>query len=919
MREPVKNIVLGLILLSCCVSQSIQAQIPPEVALAISNATGQRNTSSDQQGQSTTVSQVPTETADKKMEIQDAENKLEKEIKALKKIDRKDKSRQFAADLFEYRQPMSSVTDGGISEDYVLGTGDRLQLNVFGSATFEAPVQVDGKGDLVIPKVGVVKVAGLSMKKAKAAVQRVVSEQFSKTDIDLQIIKLREVRISVLGEVYKPGTYLVPSLSSVLNVLGLSGGPTSSGSFRDIRIVRAGKIVDRIDLYPLRGEGIGNLNVALQSGDVVFVPLSSATVLLEGAFRRVTQMRSMDLDFAPSDSYKSTKDIQSKDYTDLSEKEKLNIELEESLNTAEKKLSNPKLTPEEESKILEQIKSIKKQQLTLLPKESSDLRIEVSPLGKIIKKQIDYGQPRWLKNWNVLGLIPKMSFELKEGESLSSLIQWAGGVDEAYQSGIYTRRYQNAQNEWVSQTLALSQTTSVTLRDGDILTALPKISSAQSSAFLTGHIRIPGPYAPDKDVRIGDLLKKNQLLLPTTYLLRGEITRTSVDNIGSLLSFNVSKALAGDPTHNLVLEERDVVRFYSNEDFRFPRFVRLSGPLKRAGVYEYLENMRASDLIFRAGLPYPQANRYRAELSRTKSLSGQSENGSTVIVLDLEKLLFTETQSSVDLKDETINPILAPEDIISIYELPSFKFHRSIVIRGQVQRPGEYIIENDGLTLSQLITRSGGLTDKAFPDAGIFLRGARIVPELQGVGASTIDPNALNIEEVFTRLSEVKRDPVSGSLQSNPIRFALSELSSKRLIVDFVQALKGNRQLDIELIDGDEIFIPEFSSVAYVVGEVASPFTVYQLGNRNDRIRISDAIKKAGNTTRNADSSNIRLLKANGQIIDNIIPFGWWTHWSYMGPGDTVIVPPKYAINTSWQQDLTALTNLALIYKVINP
>jgi hypothetical protein len=91
------------------------------------------------------------------------------------------------------------------------------------------------------------------------------------------------------------------------------------------------------------------------------------------------------------------------------------------------------------------------------------------------------------------------------------------------------------------------------------------------------------------------------------------------------------------------------------------------------------------------------------------------------------------------------------------------------------------------------------------------------------------------------------------------------------------------------------------------------------LGDRTDRIRVIDAIKRAGMYTRNADTSNIRLLKANGQIVDSIVPFGLWTHWTYMDPGDTVIIPPRYAINSSWQQDLTALTNLALIYKVINP
>jgi hypothetical protein len=178
---------------------------------------------------------------------------------------------------------------------------------------------------------------------------------------------------------------------------------------------------------------------------------------------------------------------------------------------------------------------------------------------------------------------------------------------------------------------------------------------------------------------------------------------------------------------------------------------------------------------------------------------------------------------------------------------------------------------------------------------------------------------ALGIPDIFRRLSEVKRDPTSGTLQSNPVRFGVSNVANKRLVVDFDKALKGDRKADVLLLDGDEIIIPEFTTASYVIGEVASPFTVYQLGDRTDRIRVIEAIKRAGMYTRNADTSNIRLLKANGQIVDNIVPFGLWTHWTYMGPGDTVIIPPRYAINSSWQQDLTALTNLALIYKVINP
>ena len=915
MTQPMKNIVLGSVL--CCLGgvQTLGAQTPQDIAqAAIANAQTQANATVSQQNSALPSAKDPQVAITPDLGSKSADAKLEEEIKTLKKMDRKNKPRQFAADLFEYRQPMTSATDGGISEDYVLGTGDRLQLNVFGSATFETPVQVDGKGDLAIPKVGVVKVAGLTLKKAKAAVQRIVSGQFSKTDVDLQVIKLREVRISVLGEVYKPGTYLVSSLSSVLNILGLTGGPNTSGSYRDIRIVRGGKVVDRIDLYPLRGEGLGNLNVALQSGDVVFVPLASGKVLLEGAFRRVTQQRSIDL---------LTEDLKKADTTldQLSEKDKLRIEKEESIEVAELKLTNPKLTPEDESKILGEIKTLKKQLNELAPAKSNDLRIEIDPMGKTLKKTFSgiTETPEWWIQWDQYGVIPRMEFELKNGESLSALIRWAGGIDEAYDSGIYTRRYQDPQNQWMTQTFTLSTSFKATLQAGDVLTALPKYSAKAASVQVEGHIRIPGPYAPEKGLRVGDLIKNNQLLLPTTYLARAEITRTSLNKVSTFLSFDVSKAVSGDPSHNLLLEERDVVRFYSNEDLRFDRYVRLSGPLSRAGLYAYLEGMRASDLIFRAGLVYPQTNKYRAELSRRNIAEGSGNQGSIVIPLKLDQLISTESQSPVGLKDDALNPLLQPEDVIALFEVPSFRYHRSVVIRGEVQRPGEYVFDKDRITLRDVIARSGGLTDKAFAPGAVFLRGARVIAQIEGLESTNLDPLALGIPDIFRRLSEVKRDPTTGVLQSNPVRFGVSNIANKRLVVDFEKALQGDRQADITVEDGDEIVIPEFTTAAYVIGEVASPFTVYQLGDRSDRIRVIDAIKKAGMYTRNADTSNIRLLKANGQIIDNITPFGLWTHWTYMGPGDTVIIPPRYAINSSWQQDLTALTNLALIYKVINP
>lgn len=184
----------------------------------------------------------------------------------------------------------------------------------------------------------------------------------------------------------------------------------------------------------------------------------------------------------------------------LSEKAKLRTEKEESIKIAESKLTNPKLTPEDESKILGEIKTLKKQLNELAPQKSNDLRIEVDPMGKISKNTLSSitDDPEWWIQWDQYGVIPRMEFELKNGESLSALIRWAGGIDEAYDSGIYTRRYQDPQNQWMTQTFSLSTAFKATLQAGDVLTALPKNSAKAASVQVEGHIRIPGPYAPEK-------------------------------------------------------------------------------------------------------------------------------------------------------------------------------------------------------------------------------------------------------------------------------------------------------------------------------------------------------------------------------------------------------------------------------------
>jgi len=862
------------------------------------------------------VAVAPEETA----RLRSEDDKLDQEINAIKA--REKGPRRFAADLFQLRQRGSAATEGGIAEDYVLGTGDRLNLNVFGSATFDLPVQVDGRGEIVIPKVGTAKVGGLSLGKAKAVVQGLVGRNFSRSSVDLQVIKLREVRVFVMGEVYKPGSYLVSSLSSLVNVLSLAGGPTALGSYRDIRVMRGGQKVFNLDLYPLRAEGLGNANVALQNGDTVFVPMAQNQMMLEGAFQRVVALSTettkkgardesegLELDPLQAQRERSQREIKAIEA-------QLGLAQDPSSADADPK-ADPRVSPAptplsltERSALEDRLFVLKRQLVTLKEGPVGDHRVRINPESNlpVLQAGVWESQPEWLRRWEQTGRAPSMQFEMKAGETAADALRFAGGFAVEAGEGTLTLRHRAASGITHGQDVSLAEAARVTVGRGDVLSAPVRRERTGPVVALSGWARVPGTFARTEGMRVGDLLKREEQVLPDTYRARGEIVHTALDGTTRFQTFDVDKALAGDPTHNLLLEDRDRVELFRMEDLRLPRLVTVLGPVARPGIYSFHEGMRASDLIFRAGVPAKSADRLVAEVAHSRD-----GKPSDVIRLDLTKLLSTEAASPIALLDDAVNPRIQPDDQLSLFEKPDFKVHRTIRITGQVSRPGSYTLDSSHPRLSELIQRAGGLTPEAMPQAGIFLRrmnaqDASLQRAAEESGLAGKDPTAKGVNEILERLNETKRQPLSGQLLKNPLMHGLLAGSLNRMVVDFSGALKGSAAADVELMDGDEVIIPRMSEAAYVVGETASPFATYKVAKG---MKVADLLRLAGGTTRNADTSNIRLLKADGRILDS------WVEGKAVEPGDTVLVPQRFRRDTSWQENLQALTPLALILNAV--
>lgn len=170
--------------------------------------------------------------------------------------------------------------------DYVLGPGDGLVLNLWGSLSQRLQRIVDRQGQVDLPEAGTVTVTGETIAHAQEIIERALNQQFHKVRVEISLTRLRTVRVYVVGDVQRPGAYDISSLSTPLNALYEAGGPTASGSLRLVRHYRGKELVREVDLYDFLLHGVRSDVDRLLAGDTVLVPPVGAQVSVSGMVRR---------------------------------------------------------------------------------------------------------------------------------------------------------------------------------------------------------------------------------------------------------------------------------------------------------------------------------------------------------------------------------------------------------------------------------------------------------------------------------------------------------------------------------------------------------------------------------------------------------------------------------------------------------
>jgi protein involved in polysaccharide export with SLBB domain len=190
----------------------------------------------------------------------------------------------FGQSLFRQSPSTFSPVDWTqVPSDYIIGPGDELQIKVWGQVEANLRVIVDRAGQIYIPQVGEISVAGLHWGDLESHLKSEISKIFKNFNVSASIGRLRSIQVVVVGNARYPGTYTISSLSTLVNAIFVSGGPTPQGSLRHIQVRRDGATITDFDFYDLLIKGDKSKDVRLLPGDVIYIPHVGPLVSISGS------------------------------------------------------------------------------------------------------------------------------------------------------------------------------------------------------------------------------------------------------------------------------------------------------------------------------------------------------------------------------------------------------------------------------------------------------------------------------------------------------------------------------------------------------------------------------------------------------------------------------------------------------------
>jgi polysaccharide export outer membrane protein len=563
--------------------------------------------------------------------------------------------RPFGYDVFdEVPTTFAPATDIPVPVDYRVGPGDNITVDLFGKKIGHYLLVIDRNGALTVPEFGPIQVTGLSFDEVRSEIEQRVATQMIGVRASVTMGQLRSIRIFMVGDVARAGSYTVSGLSTITNALFASGGVAKNGSLRNIELKRGGQTVVKFDLYDLLLNGDTSKDRQLQPGDAIFIPTIGSTAGIAGQVQRpaiyelrgaatVGELLELSGGLKP-DAEPRLARLERVDHD--RERIVLNLDLSKGKDRNQNLLAGDLLTIPQ---VLEETREVVLQGHVQRPGAHAwweGMRL-TNLLGSLQTFKINADQRYLLirrehattRKVEVLSADAERAFEAR-GTDADPLLESRDRVivfgRESDRGGALT---------------AVIQELQLQMRD----------NSPMPAVWVQGRVRAPGQYPLEENMTVADLLRAGGGLDDAAYLAKAELTRYEVINGESrkteVIELDLNSSVANASDAGMSLRSYDVLTVKATPDWREQEFINLRGEVRFPGKYPIRAGETLKSVIERAGGLTPAAAPkgsifMREELKQQER--EQVENLANRLQSDLALVALQNAQSPKDENSEAL-------------------------------------------------------------------------------------------------------------------------------------------------------------------------------------------------------------------------------------------------------------------------
>ncbi|NQZ75372.1 MAG: SLBB domain-containing protein [Ekhidna sp.] len=618
----------------------------------------------------------------------------------------------FGTEIFESALAFQTPSNVATPDNYVLGPGDELLIDVFGASEFTYQELVSPDGKIFLKGIGPISVGGISIKAARSRVFSTLSSIYSgmkgskpNTFVEISLGDIKTISVNVVGNVQRPGTYVVSSFSSAFNVLYEAGGPSSKGSMRSVEVIRSGEKIAELDIYRYFYDGDVSNNPILRDGDVLVVKSFMNRVVYSG---KVKQPAIYEL-------------IQGESFMDL-------VSYSGGTNAE----------GYDEHVTIHRSKGEMRSLITVTDSALNNILLKDGDSIYISKVSSNYSNRVRLE-----GAVEHAGFyELKSGMTLSALLKIGVVSDDAFLDRgniVRLRKDFVFSNVSFNTQEVLDGKIDYVLENEDLV-KIPTILEIEDRKRVTilGEVNNPGEYPFVDELTVEDLITISGGLKASANTNSIEVARrVSKDSkefkTAIIFNYSIAEDLGLDSASAFKLQPFDLITIKASALFRTQRTITIEGEVLKPGTYALeTENDKLVDVIERAGgltqFAYPEG----ASLIRDLYYSAENDSETTSTgkasfyrkkqldallkrdsVNDLGSERLTKEGVGIQLADALKNPnskynlILQDGDVLSIP-----KQLQTVRVRGEVLYPTR-VSYDKGSNFKDYISLAGGFGDNA--------------------------------------------------------------------------------------------------------------------------------------------------------------------------------------------------------------